>query len=75
MQLREQYEFAQIFKGAELGRGQLVHHDLKTGKKTSTYVHHEIDFESHIKGTNSQGLSPVNERKRSCRWIGPLFSF
>ena len=69
MQLREQYEFAQIFKGAELGRGQLVHHDLKTGKKESTYIHHKIDFQSHIKGTNSQGLSPVNERKRSCRWI------
>ena len=69
MQLREQYQFAEIFKGAELGRGQLVHHDLATGKKDSTYVHHKIDFESHTKGITTQGLSPVNESKRSCRWI------
>ena len=69
MQLREQYEFAQIFQGAELGRGQLIHHDLETGKKKSTYIHHKIDYESHKKGSPTQGLSPVNESKRCCRWI------
>ena len=61
--------FSEIFKGAELGKGVLVHHNLETGKKQSTYVHHKIDFKKHTEGSSTQGLSPINESKRSCRWI------
>ena len=61
--------FSEIFKGAELGKGVLVHHNLETGKNQSTYVHHKIDFKKHTEGSSTQGLSPINESKRSCRWI------
>ena len=59
--------FEEIFQGCETGHGYL-HGYKPDGRKDGKWKHHKINFEEHFK-TNPKGLSPVNERKRACRFI------
>ena len=59
--------FAEIFQGSETGHGYLQGYK-PDGKKDGKWAHHKINFEEHF-NISPKGLSPVNERKRACRFI------
>ena len=59
--------FEEIFQGCETGHGYLKGYK-PNGKKDGRWSHDKINLEEHFK-TNPKGLSPVNERKRACRYI------
>ena len=59
--------FEEIFQGCETGHGYLKGYK-PNGSKDGSWAHHKINYEEHFK-VSPKGLSPVNERKRSCRYI------
>jgi hypothetical protein len=61
--------FGSIFAGDDLTRGELKSWNKETGKKSVTHAKKKIDFSSHLRGEVIQGLSPVNQKWRGCKWM------
>tara|TARA_R100001594_G_scaffold91717_3_gene125975 strand:- start:820 stop:3207 length:2388 start_codon:yes stop_codon:yes gene_type:complete len=59
--------FAEIYQGCTTERGILG--GIVNNKKKAWVEPNPFDYKAHLEGKQTQGLSPVDVSKRSCRWL------